>query len=68
MIVDYGTVKLVHQTTVALSLTGFFARGVGSLAGARWIRLVLRVFPSGDDWNYNSFFPVSEAFRGEDHG
>ena len=38
MIVEYGTVKLVHQATVALSLTGFFARGVGSLAGARWTR------------------------------
>jgi uncharacterized membrane protein SirB2 len=35
---DYGTLKLVHQTTVALSITGFFARGLGSLAGAAWVR------------------------------
>lgn len=38
MTVDYGTVKLVHQGAVALSLTGFFARGIASLAGARWTR------------------------------
>src|SRR5262245_14331607 len=35
---DYGTVKLVHQGAVLLSLTGFFARGAGSLAGAAWTR------------------------------
>ena len=34
---DYATVKLVHQSAVALSLTGFFLRGAASLAGARWV-------------------------------
>ncbi len=34
---DYATVKLVHQTAVTLSLTGFFARGAGTLAGAGWV-------------------------------
>lgn len=34
---DYSTIKLIHQTTVTLSLTGFFARGAGSLAGAKWV-------------------------------
>ncbi|PZP28882.1 MAG: invasion protein [Roseateles depolymerans] len=35
---DYFTVKLVHQTAVALSISGFFIRGAASLAGARWVR------------------------------
>jgi uncharacterized membrane protein SirB2 len=35
---DYLAVKIVHQSAVALSLTGFFARGIGSLAGAAWVR------------------------------
>jgi uncharacterized membrane protein SirB2 len=30
--------KAIHQGAVALSLAGFFARGAGSLAGARWVR------------------------------
>jgi uncharacterized membrane protein SirB2 len=34
---DYLTVKLVHQSAVALSFAGFFARGMGSLAGAGWV-------------------------------
>ena len=34
---DYSTVKLIHQSAVALSLVGFFVRGVGSLSGARWV-------------------------------
>lgn len=34
---DYFTLKLVHQTAVALSITGFFVRGAASLAGARWV-------------------------------
>ena len=37
MSVDYATLKLVHQTAVALSLTGFFVRGAASLAGAGWV-------------------------------
>jgi len=35
---DYGLVKIVHQSAVALSFAGFFARGVGALAGAAWVR------------------------------
>ena len=35
---DYFAVKLVHQTAVALSFAGFFARGVGALRGAAWVR------------------------------
>lgn len=35
--IDYAAVKLVHQGAVALSLTGFFVRGVASLSGALWV-------------------------------
>jgi uncharacterized membrane protein SirB2 len=35
---DYFTLKLIHQTAVALSFCGFVARGAGSLAGAAWVR------------------------------
>lgn len=35
---DYAALKLVHQGAVALSITGFFARGLGSFAGAAWVR------------------------------
>ena len=35
---DYFTVKTLHQTAVALSLAGFFARGLGGLAGAAWVQ------------------------------
>lgn len=35
---DYVVVKTVHQTAVALSFAGFFARGVGALHGAAWVR------------------------------
>jgi uncharacterized membrane protein SirB2 len=34
---DYGAVKLVHETAVAISFTGFFARGCGMLANAGWV-------------------------------
>jgi uncharacterized membrane protein SirB2 len=34
---DYAAVKLIHQGAVALSFTGFFARGLGALRGARWV-------------------------------
>jgi uncharacterized membrane protein SirB2 len=34
---DYFAVKIVHQSAVALSFAGFFARGLGSLAGAAWV-------------------------------
>lgn len=35
---DYAVVKLVHQSAVALSLTGFVLRGLAGLAGAAWVR------------------------------
>ena len=35
---DYATVKLIHQSAVALSIGGFFARGLGALSGAAWVR------------------------------
>ena len=34
---DYFLIKTIHQSAVALSLTGFFARGLGSLGGAGWV-------------------------------
>lgn len=34
---DYFTLKMIHQTAVALSVTGFFARGLASLLGANWV-------------------------------
>ena len=35
---DYGTLKAIHEIAVALSVTGFFARGLASLLGAAWVR------------------------------
>ena len=35
---DYGALKLIHQSAVALSFTGFFARGCGMLADPAWVR------------------------------
>eukprot|EP01137_Pigoraptor_chileana_P016468 Opistho-2@5914 len=35
---DYFALKTVHQTAVALSIGGFFARGLGGLIGADWVR------------------------------
>ena len=35
---DYLTLKTIHQTAVALSITGFCARGLGALFDAAWIR------------------------------
>jgi len=34
---DYLVLKAIHQTAVALSFCGFFARGVGAFSGARWV-------------------------------
>ena len=34
---DYAVVKLIHQSAVTLSVSGFFLRGAASLAGARWV-------------------------------
>jgi uncharacterized membrane protein SirB2 len=36
--VDYFLVKTIHQSAVALSFAGFFARGLGSLIGAAWVQ------------------------------
>ena len=35
---DYATVKIIHQGAVALSIAGFFTRGLGALSGADWVR------------------------------
>lgn len=35
---NYVLIKTLHQTAVALSVAGFFARGCGSLLGAEWTR------------------------------
>lgn len=35
---DYVTLKLVHQGAVAISVAGFFVRGLASFAGAPWVR------------------------------
>jgi len=35
---DYATVKIIHQTAVVLSVSGFFARGLGALSGDAWVR------------------------------
>lgn len=35
---DYFTLKLIHQSAVTLSITGFVARGAAALANAAWVR------------------------------
>lgn len=35
---DYVTLKAVHQSAVVISFAGFFARGIGMLRDAPWIR------------------------------
>jgi uncharacterized membrane protein SirB2 len=35
---DYALLKLLHQTTVVLSFSGFVLRGLAALAGAAWVR------------------------------
>ena len=35
---DYAAWKLLHQGAVALSITGFVARGLGSFTQAAWVR------------------------------
>ncbi len=35
---DYGVLKAVHLGAVALSLGGFFTRGLAALRGASWVR------------------------------
>nr|WP_316640901.1 SirB2 family protein [uncultured Roseateles sp.] len=34
---DYAVIKTLHQTAVVLSVSGFFARGLGGLLGADWV-------------------------------
>lgn len=38
MLPDHGTLKLIHQSAVVLSLGGFFIRGAAALSGAGWVR------------------------------
>ena len=35
---DYFAIKMIHETTAALSVAGFFARGWGSFCNAAWVR------------------------------
>jgi len=43
---DFAAWKLLHQTTAALSLAGFVARGLGSFVQAAWVRhRVTRIAP-----------------------
>jgi uncharacterized membrane protein SirB2 len=35
---DYLLLKHVHMSAVSLSFAGFFARGLGTLRGAAWVR------------------------------
>jgi len=35
---DYALIKLVHQSAVALSISGFLVRGLGALGDAHWVR------------------------------
>jgi len=36
--VSYGILKFIHQSAVALSFIGFFARGLGMMREAAWIQ------------------------------
>jgi uncharacterized membrane protein SirB2 len=43
---DYLAIRSFHETSVALSVTGFALRGGAGLAGARWVRgRVARTLP-----------------------
>ena len=35
---DYGVLKTIHESAVTLSFAGFFARGVGMLGDATWVK------------------------------
>jgi uncharacterized membrane protein SirB2 len=44
--VDYAAWKLLHQSAVVLSITGFVARGLGSFVQASWVRhRITRIAP-----------------------
>ncbi len=46
MFIDYPTIKLLHQSAVALSGLGFFVRGIASLRGAQWTqRRIAKTLP-----------------------
>jgi uncharacterized membrane protein SirB2 len=48
--VDYAAWKLLHQAAVALSITGFIARGLGSFTQAAWVtHRFTRIAPHGVD-------------------
>lgn len=38
MTLDYETLKRIHEGAVALSVSGFFVRGLAGFAGAAWVR------------------------------
>jgi uncharacterized membrane protein SirB2 len=43
---DYLAIRTFHESTVAVSVTGFAVRGVAGLLGARWVRgRVARTLP-----------------------
>ena len=43
---EYASLKAIHQAAVALSLAGFFARGLATLRGAAWVRgRLARILP-----------------------
>jgi uncharacterized membrane protein SirB2 len=47
---DYAALKLLHQSAVALSITGFAARGLGTFMHAGWVRgRAARTLPHGVD-------------------
>lgn len=35
---DYGVLKTIHESAVTLSFAGFFARGIGMLRDAAWVK------------------------------
>ena len=47
---DYALLKTIHLSAVTLSGAGFFARGLGGLMGAAWVRgRAARTLPHGVD-------------------
>lgn len=47
---DYFLVKTLHQSAVLLSISGFFARGLGGLLGAAWVKgRLAKSLPHGID-------------------
>jgi uncharacterized membrane protein SirB2 len=47
---DYWLIKTIHQAAVVFSITGFFIRGLASLAGKKWVQSRwARTIPHGVD-------------------